>query len=126
MAHMKRLLSGACMCMLLLSQETGTALTDSKIKAKISGFQGHVNLYAKNLETGATYSLAGDDPVRTASTIKLPIMIECFAEVAEGKLNLTTPIKLTEQEKVSGSGILQDLTAGRDYPLRDLILLMTH
>jgi beta-lactamase class A len=83
-----------------------------------------VSLYAKNLETGAIYSMAGDEPVRTASTIKLPIMIECFAEEAEGKLDLSTPVRLTEQEKVSGSGILQDLTAGRDYPLRDLILLM--
>ncbi len=108
----------------LCGQATGTALIDSKIKAKISGFKGKVGLYAKNLETGATYSLAGDDPVRTASTIKLPIMIECFAEAAEGKLDLASTIKLTEQEKVSGSGILQDLSAERDYPLRDLIMLM--
>jgi len=123
-ALMKYFLTAACMCVPLLPQETSTALVDSQIKAKISGFKGRIGLYAKNLETGATYSWAGDDPVRTASTIKFPIMIECFAEAAEGKLDLATPIKLMAQEKVSGSGILQDLSAGRDYPLRDLILLM--
>jgi beta-lactamase class A len=123
-ATVKLLLTAICTCMLLLSQETSATLVDSKIKARISGFKGRVNLYAKNLETGATYTLEGDDPVRTASTIKFPIMIECFAEAQEGKLDLDSPVKLNEDEKVSGSGILQDLSAGRDYPLRDLIVLM--
>jgi beta-lactamase class A len=121
---MKFLLTAFLTCTLLFPQEAGMASVDSQIKARIAGFKGHVSLYAKNLETGATYSLAGDEPVRTASTIKFPIMIECFAEAAEGKLDLATPLKLTDDEKVSGSGILQDLSAGRDYPLRDLIMLM--
>lgn len=106
----------------LVAQSSNNAL-DSKIKAKIAGFSGHVNLYAKNLESGASYALDADAPVRTASTIKLPIMIECFAEANDGKLDLGENIKLTEDERVSGSGILQDLSA-REYPLRDLIMLM--
>ncbi len=109
-----------CGVSLLFSQDT----LDAKIKAKIAGFHGHVSLYAKNLETGATYALDGDAPVRTASTIKLPIMIECFAEAAEGKLDLAEGIKLTDEEKVSGSGILQDLSTSKEYPVRDLIMLM--
>ncbi len=123
MALMKLLLAPALVGALLFSRDVGSGILDTKIKAKVAGFKGHVSLYAKNLATGATYSLAGDEPVRTASTIKLPIMIECFAEAAEGKLDLSAPIVLTEDEKVSGSGILQDLTS-RDYPLRDLIMLM--
>ena len=109
--------------LLLFGHQPASEL-DSKIKAKIAGFNGHVSLYAKNLTTGATYSVSGDDPVRTASTIKFPIMIECFAEAAEGKLGLTEPIRLLEEEKVSGSGILQDLSSARDYPVHDLIVLM--
>lgn len=123
MALMKLFFVLVFICSLVFSQET-TPNLDSKVKARIAGFKGHVSIYAKNLVTGATYSLAGDEPVRTASTIKLPIMIECFAEAAEGKLDLASPITLTEEEKVSGSGILQDLTPGREYPLRDLIMLM--
>jgi beta-lactamase class A len=116
----KPLLAFLCGCGLLFSQET----LDAKIKAKIAGFHGHVSLYAKNLDTGATYALDADAPVRTASTIKFPIMIECFAEAAEGKLDLAEGIKLTDEEKVSGSGILQDLSTNKDYPIRDLIMLM--
>jgi beta-lactamase class A len=76
------------------------------------------------LDSGASYGLSAEDPVRTASTIKLPIMIECFSEAAEGKLSFGERIKLPELEKVSGSGILQDLSVGDDLPLRDLIMLM--
>jgi beta-lactamase class A len=94
------------------------------IQAKIAGFRGHVSVYAKNLNSGADYGLAAEEPVRTASTIKLPIMIECFSEAAEGKLNLSEMISLPEEEKVSGSGILQDLSTGDRLPVRDLIMLM--
>jgi beta-lactamase class A len=83
-----------------------------------------VALYAKNLETGKSYSLDGETPVRTASTIKLAIMIECFAEAAEGKLDLNQSLKVAGEEKVSGSGILQDLSNGDQLPIRDLIDLM--
>jgi beta-lactamase class A len=122
---MKLLAASIFCCILVFSQDLPTGdLLDSKIKTKIAGFNGHVSLYAKNLETGATYALAADEPVRTASTIKFPIMIECFAEAAEGKRDLAELIKLTEEEKVSGSGILQDLSSGREYPLHDLIMLM--
>jgi len=83
-----------------------------------------VTLYAKNLETGRSFGVRASEPVRTASTIKLAIMAECFFEAAEGKLDLAQRIKVTEDEKVSGSGIVQELSAGDELPLRDLIDLM--
>ena len=107
----------------LLSAQTNTAL-DQAIKAKIAGFPGKVSLYAKNLDTGETYSLEGDQPVRTASTIKLPIMIECFAEASTSKHKLNELLVITAGEKVSGSGILQDLSDGTQLQLQDMILLM--
>lgn len=97
---------------------------DANIKTKISGFQGRVTLYAKNLQTGKSYSLVGEEPVRTASTIKLAIMVECYAEAADGKLDLNEHLKLIADEKVSGSGILQELSNNDELPVRDLIDLM--
>ena len=97
---------------------------DEEVKAKTANFHGKVSLYARNLNSGKSYSLVGDQPVRTASTIKLAIMVECFAEAAEGKLDLNERLKLTSDEKVSGSGVLQDLSAGDEFPIRDLIDLM--
>jgi beta-lactamase class A len=98
---------------------------DRRVQSSIRDFPAKVFIYAKHLASGATYSLNGDAAVRTASTIKLPIMIECFAEAAEGKINLhNDQIELVENEKVSGSGILQDLSNGIHLPMRDLIELM--
>lgn len=102
----------------------GAGSLDDAIKAKLAGFHGRVSLYAKNLDSDAVYNLAGDEPVRTASTIKLPIMIECFSLAAEGKLDFGEMIGLPENEKVPGSGILQDLSTGDRFPVRDLMTLM--
>jgi beta-lactamase class A len=100
------------------------AQIDQRIHAKIENFPGKVTLYAKNLETGATYGILPEEPVRTASTIKLAIMVECFAEAAEGKLKWTEPLKITDDEKVSGTGVVQDLSDGDELPIRDLLDLM--
>lgn len=97
---------------------------DQRIGARLKDVTFQVSLYAKNLNTGAVYSLRGDQPVRTASTIKLPIMIECFFQAKGGKVQLNEPVELLENEKVKGSGILQDLSAGIKLPLRDMIDLM--
>jgi len=115
--------AAACACA-MARQNTSAATLDEQINAKLRGFQGQVSLYAKNLDTGASYSLHGDQPVRTASTIKLPIMAECFAEASEGKLNLSEALILTADEKVPGSGLLQEFSDGDRLPMSDVIDLM--
>lgn len=109
---------------LLLSPRMFGATLDDQLKNKIGSFPGKVSLYARNLDSGATYGIAENEPVRTASTIKLAIMVECFAEAAEGKLSWSEPIEVTAGEKVSGSGILQDLTNGDKLPILDMVDLM--
>jgi beta-lactamase class A len=97
---------------------------DQRVKAKINGFRGKVSLYARNLNKGLSYGIMPDQPVRTASTIKLAIMVECFSEAAEGKLKWSEPITIIEDEKVSGSGVVQELSDGAQLPVRDLMHLM--
>jgi beta-lactamase class A len=119
-------LTCACspVCLLFGQQADALQRIDQRIKAKINGFQGKVSAYAKNLGTGLSYGILADQPVRTASTIKLAVMVECFSEAAESKLKWTEPIKITEDEKVSGSGVVQELSDGVELPLRDLMHLM--
>jgi beta-lactamase class A len=97
---------------------------DSQIQAVIGGFDGAVSLYAKNLDTQAVYSLRGDAPVRTASTIKLAVMVEAFAEVQEGRIKWSDTLLLRDQDKVSGSGVMQELSGGVRLPVRDVMNLM--
>jgi beta-lactamase class A len=105
-------------------QANGGATTDQRIRAALQGFPGSVSLYARNLDTGVSYELRADAPVPTASTIKLPIMVELFAQAKEGKLDWNQKLPLTDQDKVSGSGVLTELSAGDALPIRDLMHLM--
>lgn len=89
-----------------------------------AAYPGHVALYAKNLTTGASVNLDADRPVKTASVIKLTLMLQAMKQVRAGKLALTTPLSLTKANQVEGSGILQYLTPGLELSLQDAITLM--
>ena len=100
------------------------ASLDSDVRTRVKKFPGAVSIYAKNLDTGATYDLRGDEPVRTASTIKLALMVESFAQVAEGRVKWSERQILKDDDKVSGSGVLHEMSDGVWLPLRDLVNLM--
>jgi beta-lactamase class A len=103
------------------------AQTDSlnaRVRAALQGFTGTVSIYARNLATGRDYALRADEKVRTASTIKLPIMVRVFADVAAGRAKWDETVLLREEDKVSGSGVLSEFTAGQRFPIRDLVHLM--
>jgi beta-lactamase class A len=97
---------------------------DEQVKSLLASFKGKVTLYAKNLDTGETYGFNPDERIRTASTIKIAVMIEAFARVSEGKARWTDEIVLTKEKKVSGSGILAELSDDLHLTLRDAVNLM--
>src|SRR5450759_4879928 len=95
------------------------------LRARIGNFEGTVSLYAKNLDTGESVGIRQGEPVRTASTIKLPILLAVFDQVAAGKAKWTEPLTITAQDMVSGSGIIgSELSDGVQLPLRDVVHLM--
>jgi beta-lactamase class A len=95
------------------------------LRARIRDFPATVSLYAKNLDTGVTVGIREADPVRTTSTIKLPIMAAVFDAVERGQAKWTEPLTVTAAEKVSGSGIIgTEISDGVQLPLRDVLHLM--
>jgi len=97
---------------------------DALVRAEITPFKGKVYLFAKNLDTGVTYSFNGDERVRTASTIKVAVMIEAFTRVAEGRAKWTDELVLTKAARYGGSGVLPELADGLRLNLRDCVNLM--
>src|SRR6266478_2130955 len=97
---------------------------DARVRAEVAQFKGKVSLFARNLETGASYSFGGDNRVRTASTIKVAIMVEAFARVAERKAKWNDELVLIDPKKVPGSGVLRELSEGLRLTLRDAVTLM--
>ena len=51
-------------------------------------------------------------------------MVEAFARVAEGKAKWSDELVLSKEKKVSGSGVLQELSNGLHLTLRDGVNLM--
>lgn len=97
---------------------------DSPIRQLLARAPGTVWLYAKNLDNGKTYGVRAEERVRTASTIKLPIMVAVFGEVLAGRARWNEEIVLRTDDRVSGSGILKEFSGGVRIPLRDLVHLM--
>ena len=91
----------------------------------IEAHQGKVALAVKNLKTGESFQLRADEPMPTASLIKLPVMVEAYRQSAEGTLDLNRLITLKKADKVQGSGILTyHFSEGATFPLFDAIHLM--
>jgi beta-lactamase class A len=98
-------------------------LTD-RIAALTRDFRGTVVLHAKNLRTGQEFGVAPDTRVRTASTIKLPILCALESLVAAGKVKWDERIILKPGDKVSGSGVLASLEDHTELTVRNLAILM--
>jgi len=110
---------------LIFAAAASAETLEEAIRARIAGFPGTVTLYAKNLDTGASVGIRETDPVRTASTIKLPILCAVADQVAAGKARWTEPLTIRPEDKVTGSGIIgSELSAGVTLPLRDVANLM--
>jgi beta-lactamase class A len=94
------------------------------IEEQLKAAPGEVWFDAQNLRTGRRLGHRGEERVRTASTIKLPIMAALFAEVARGRLRWDQQLELRKGDIVSGSGVLTELSPGTKLSLRDLRNLM--
>jgi len=97
---------------------------DERIKAELENFRGNAWIYAKNLDTGRDFAFRADEQVRTASTIKLAIMTEVFAQVSEGRRKWTDEFTLTKQNRFGGSGVLGELSDGTKIDLKTATNLM--
>jgi beta-lactamase class A len=98
---------------------------DLRLAPLVKAHKGRVAIAVKDLKTGESYSLMGDEPMPTASLIKFPIMIELYLQVAQGKLKLSDMLTLRDQDKVQGSGILTyHFSDGATFSVRDATRLM--
>jgi len=100
------------------------AQLDQQIKTIAAAHHGHVALFAQNLKTGETASLQPDEPVQTASVIKMGILLDAAEQIREGKANLEERVTLTKPNQVQGSGVLGELTPPIELMLRDVLTLM--
>jgi beta-lactamase class A len=97
---------------------------DPQIKSIAAAHHGQVALYAQNLRTGQTASLLPDEPVQTASVIKMGILLDAAEQIRTGHATLDERIVLTKGNQVEGSGVLGELTAPIALTFGDTLRLM--
>jgi beta-lactamase class A len=98
---------------------------EARVAPLVKEHKGKVAVAVKHLGTGESFYLNADEVMPTASLIKLPIMVEAYAQQKDGKIKFDTKLTLTKADKVPGSGILtQHFSDGATFPVRDAVRLM--
>ena len=98
---------------------------EARIAPIAKAHKGKVAVAVLNLRTGEDYYLNADEPMTTASLIKLAVMVETYWQAEEGKVSLDKTLTLTKEDKGPGAGVLTDsFTPGATFALRDAVRLM--
>ncbi len=105
------------------SAQNDAALT-AKLQSQIDGFHGKVSLYAHDLATGQTVSIDADEPVPTASVIKLGILYAALQQIRAGRAHFDDRLMLHHEDQVPGSGVLLFFDTPMTLTLKDALTLM--
>lgn len=111
-----------------LLPRTASAQNDPALAAKlqtlIAGFHGQVSVYAHDLATGQTVAIDADQPVPTASVIKLGILYTALEQIRAGRAHFNDPITLRHDDQVQGSGVLLFFDTPLQLTFKDALTLM--
>lgn len=85
---------------------------------------GVTGISVRNLATGETLSMRGDEPFPSASLIKVAILVTLLDEVDKGRVTLDERVSLVARDRVGGSGVLGQMGSGLAPTFEDYALLM--
>jgi len=96
-----------------------------EIRSVDNGLDGVMGLAIKDLTSGETLFIHGDEIMPQASSIKIAVLGNLYLQAQQGKLKLTEEYVVRQEDLVSGSDILLGLTPGvTRLTLRDLATMM--
>ena len=90
----------------------------------IQALPGRVSLYFENLKNGVHAQYNSTLPTVAASVIKIPVMVEFFYQVSEGKLDIEDFIEINDFDKKPSCGALTYMHDGLKVTLLDLCTQM--
>ncbi len=104
--------------------QTSDTLLSQRLAAIQAHYSGDLSVAARNLKTGEEILVDPHRTYPTASTFKVPIMVEVFRQIDAGMYALDDRINLQESDIVHGSGVLRDMLPGLNLTIRDILTLM--
>lgn len=126
MSRMLRLVTallGAALLVPVAWTQNEPALT-AKLQTIVTGFQGQVSFYAHDLATGRTVFINADEPVPTASVIKLGILYEALEQMREGRVSFADRLTYRHEDQVPGSGVLLFFDTPATITFKDALTMM--
>ena len=106
------------------AQPTAQTTLDQQVQQIAAQHHGQVAVYAKNLKTGQEVSLRPDQPVQTASVIKLALLYRAMLQIRAGKAHWSDPVTLTRENQTDGSGVLGFFDTPVKLTLKDILTMM--
>jgi beta-lactamase class A len=94
------------------------------LQSMVAGFKGHVSFYARDLATGKTVAMDADQPVASASVIKLAILYEALQQIRAGRVHFDDRLNVTHEDQVPGSGVLLFFDTPTTVTFKDALTLM--
>jgi beta-lactamase class A len=85
---------------------------------------GTVGIAIEDLATGYTSGVNATASLPAASTIKIPVMVEVFRQMADGTIDLNTKMHLLARDRDWGSGDLAGGRVGETKSVEQLLWLM--
>ncbi|MFI5130457.1 MAG: serine hydrolase [Chitinophagales bacterium] len=110
-------------CILSIAQKTDKKL-DKKLQEAITGFNGDIGVYVKNLRTGKTVSINADTVFPTASIVKVPILIGVMDKLNKKELDYDRELLYHDSLLYSDYDILGSFRDTVKILLKKVIMLM--
>lgn len=97
---------------------------EDQIGRMVAEFPGVAGVAVKDLTSGRSVAVRGDEEFPTASTIKIHILTQLLARAERGEVDLNRKIRLTPDLHVPGSGVLTYLEGEVELSVLDIAILM--
>ena len=95
----------------------------SQIQEAISGYNGDIGVYVKNLRTGKIVTINADTIFPTASIVKVPILVGLMDKIRKGELDYDGDIIYKDSLLYAGSDILGSFKSGEKISLKKVMML---
>ncbi len=98
------------------------ALAD-ELDCIVQDFPGELGLAVRHLPSEESYLHGPDVIFPMASVFKVPLLVELYRQVADGRLDLAQPVEISDALKSPGSGVVKELDPGARLSVHDLATL---
>lgn len=97
---------------------------EAKLREAITGFNGDIGIYVKNLRTGKTVAIDADTVFPTASIVKVQILLGIMQKLEKGELQYEQQLTYKDSLLYAGSDILGSFKNDEKVLLKKVIMLM--